>query len=352
MKLKHTILRFPGNKKLQNFAHILSRGQDGSIMVLVAVAMVALIGFSALVLDLGVVYFQASRLQNALDSAVLAGVKELPADDSYSAKWVAAEDQAIALAGANGFTLTAGDLEPVYKNGKVSGIQATSSVTVAYNFARIFNINSGTFTRTATAELSPAGALGGGAVPLSITDTALASKIPEWTPEAGLLLTIKCSSNRDEIGFDSTGESGWFGALLFPDSQPADFADQLINGYDGTLYVDQILKMNSGNISGPTLAGFSGRITQCTDGCTWDHFVHEPLCPRVVFVPVVSTVGDDLGNNYVRITSFAAFFLQETGGSGKSAYIKAWYLPEITVPNTVGGATNQDFGVYVTRLSN
>jgi NAD(P)H-hydrate repair Nnr-like enzyme with NAD(P)H-hydrate epimerase domain len=66
---------------------------------------------------------------------------------------------------------------------------------------------------------------------------------------------------------------------------------------------------------------------------------------------VVTTVGDDLGNNYVKITSFAAFFIEGTGGNGNDAYILGRYLPDVQVSNTVSGTSSKDFGVYVSKLT-
>ena len=51
--------------------------QSGVVMILFAVSMVVLIGFMALVIDLGRTYVVRTELQNAADAAALAGAKEL-----------------------------------------------------------------------------------------------------------------------------------------------------------------------------------------------------------------------------------------------------------------------------------
>ncbi len=253
--------------RMQRVLHKICRGQGGATMVITAMFLVALMGFSALVVDLGSVYYASSKLQNALDSAALAAVKELPATSTSSSEWTVAKSEAVALASANHFTLSEDDIAPVYLGGdsskKIIGIRVTKNAEVPFSFARVLGINSSTISRGATAEVEPAGGITGGAVPLSITDTALQSAINKATQDsgtaAGLLLQIKCCTNTGEIGIDSTGESGWFGALLFPDTN-ATFEVLLENGYSGSLYVGQILKMNSGNMSGPTIKGTDARI--------------------------------------------------------------------------------------------
>ena len=67
-----------------------SKEQDGATAVIVALLMVALIGMSALVIDLGNSYLSASKLQSALDSTALAAVQELPADNTEDPDWQAA----------------------------------------------------------------------------------------------------------------------------------------------------------------------------------------------------------------------------------------------------------------------
>ena len=59
------ILRLLGNER-------------GTASVLVAAGLVVLVGFLALVSDAGLLYINRARVVNALDSAVLAGVQELP----------------------------------------------------------------------------------------------------------------------------------------------------------------------------------------------------------------------------------------------------------------------------------
>jgi hypothetical protein len=140
--------------------------------VIAALSMAALFGFSPPRLDLGLSYHEAARLQNALDSAVLAAVSELPADSLFSAGWAAAQGQAVRFAAANGVSLAGDELEPVYpeglSSGRIIGIRATKSIAVNYSFARVFGIGQGLLTRTAAAGIVPAGAVTG-AVPLSIT---------------------------------------------------------------------------------------------------------------------------------------------------------------------------------------
>lgn len=329
---------------MRNFFNNL-KDEDGNIAVIVALGMVVLLGFSAFVLDLGVVYNQSSKLQNALDSAALAAAQKLPAENTTSSAWLTAKDQAMKFADLNKYPITSDDIQPVYKDnlptGQIVGVKITKGLEVDYNFARVLGINSGTVTRAATAALKPAGGLRGG-IPLSITDDSLSQAIAE---NAVTGLTIKSSSNAEDMSIDCTEVSGWFGALQFDGTGASIYSNLLAYGYSGNLYVGQILNMEKGNMSGPTLEGFSTRYDNCHDGCTADNF--EPDCPRLVYIPVVEVIS----KGQVKIVSFAAFFLLECGGNGNNSYIKATYIDHAVLPDSAPGSSGKDYGVYVTKLS-
>lgn len=318
--------------------------QRGSVAVVTALFMVVLIGFSAFVMDLGVYYDQAAKLQNSLDSAVLAALQELPADNNSSAAWAAAENVAISYAALNEIDITADDIQPIYKDdvttNSIIGLKATKSIVVEYNFARVLGINSETLTRTSSAGLVPAGGIRG-AVPLSVTSSSLSKAI-----DNGIItgITIKCSSNTGEIGIDCTGVKGWFGAMRYDGSGASTYSNLLAYGYSGALTVGQVIDMENGNLSGPTMDGFTTRYNKCKDGCTADNYL--PDCPRLVYVPVVEVIS----SSQVKIVSFASFFLESCGGSGNDSYIKAAYIENTVVPDSVAGASGADYGLYVGKL--
>jgi Flp pilus assembly protein TadG len=329
---------------MQNFLHRLRKNQDGAVAVIAVLLLAVLLGFSAFVLDFGVSYYEAGKLQNALDSVVLAAVQELPANNTSSSRWTAAKNEAITYAALNKLSITEGDIHPIYQDdettNQIIGITITKSANVEYNFAKLFGVNSGTVNRTATAGLTGVGGVSG-AIPLSISTSSLNNAIA-----AGAVtnLTIKCSSNANDIGIDCTGVSGWFGALRFDGSGASVYSNLLAYGYSGTLYVGQVLDMESGNMSGPTLDGFTTRYNECKDGCKASDY--EPDCPRLVYIPVVQV----LSSKQVKIEAFAAFFLTECGGNGNNSYIKATYVDNVVLPDTSPGKNGLDFGLYVGKL--
>lgn len=63
--------------------------ENGAVMVIAAVSLVAFLSLTSLVVDVGLTYYQKSNLQNAMDAASLAGARYLP--DQTRAKQVALE---------------------------------------------------------------------------------------------------------------------------------------------------------------------------------------------------------------------------------------------------------------------
>lgn len=83
------------------------RSEEGNTLVLVALSMVALLGFTFLVLDGGNIYAQRRRMQNAADAGTLAGTRLLAlGETSGSAIYSAIAEYTISRNGATSFTAT------------------------------------------------------------------------------------------------------------------------------------------------------------------------------------------------------------------------------------------------------
>ncbi len=71
----------------------------GSVLPLMAVRLVALVGFVALAVDVGLLTLARTQAQNAADAAAASGARSL--DGSPSGNVAAATDNALAAAAAN-----------------------------------------------------------------------------------------------------------------------------------------------------------------------------------------------------------------------------------------------------------
>lgn len=127
------------------------KNENGQSMVLVVLLMVVIMGFAALVVDLGMVSYTKTRLQNAADAAALAGARDLP--DATTA-----ESTAIIYAGKNGVhngvqktvvTVTYPD------NGDANKIKVECTKTVSYTFARVLGFTEKDVSASAVAQKRP-----------------------------------------------------------------------------------------------------------------------------------------------------------------------------------------------------
>jgi len=107
------------------------KAQDGQVVIFIALFMTVFLGVSALAIDLGKVYIFQSQLQNALDSAVLAGSWQLPDNQDL------AKQEAIRLAQTNGFQITYQDIEIVAD--EKMRIKVTKEIETI--FARVLGID-------------------------------------------------------------------------------------------------------------------------------------------------------------------------------------------------------------------
>ena len=137
---------------MKRFLH----NQKGSVLIVVALAMVAFMGMAALSVDLGTAYVTKSNLQKAADAASLAGAEMLP--DASSARTTA-----ITYAGINGISTsgqtsitngiqTAEATATTPYNGDSTKVKVVCTRTVNYIFAKVLGINSGTVTVSSVAQ--------------------------------------------------------------------------------------------------------------------------------------------------------------------------------------------------------
>lgn len=305
-------------------------GEKGTVLVLVAAAMVALLGFVALVADVGLLYSNRVRLSNAADAAALAGAQELPANPALA--WATAEE----YAEKNGVKPEELQVEVAPDS---RSITVTPRRAVGFFFARVLGISSGEVEATATATVAPlAGAVG--VVPFSIEEQEL---------DFGREYVLKEGAGYGGSTLGDDGRrNGWFGALDLDNQKGGgarEYEDTIKNGYRSMIRVGDVISVKTGNMSGPTVDGVSYRIGQCRDGCTFDNFKRD--CPRVVVVPVVKYLGGCGSNQKVEVRGFAAFFLEGVEGRGSNNNVIGRFVRTV-YPGEMG--YGDDYGLEAVKL--
>lgn len=298
--------------------------EQGSAIALVAIGMVVMIGAAALALDAGQLYINRTRLVNALDSAVLAGVQHLPDDPDL------AEQTAAYYAQLNGLSADEYHFTVDEDNRSLSG-QANRQVGL--NFAGIFKMNSGQVSARAAAKVSPVSSAMG-VTPFGVL---------EGDFKFGEIVTLKEAAG-------SNTYSGWFGALCLGGNGAKNYEDNIKEGYDGQISVGDILPIESGNMSGPTEEGIEYLIDQCPHypRCTIESFAEG--CSRILIVPIVNiqTINNGGHPESVKVVGFAAFLVTRYTGHGNENTVEGSFIRYV-IPGETGGTPN-DYGLYSAYL--
>lgn len=137
------------NLKRKAFINELENNESGNVIIIVALLMVVILGFAALVIDLGMVSYTQTRLQNAADAAALAGVRNLPTATT-------AKNTAITYAGKNGVLSTEVIATSPY-NGDANKIEVVCTKTVVYSFAQVLGFTNTEVSARAVAQKSGSG---------------------------------------------------------------------------------------------------------------------------------------------------------------------------------------------------
>lgn len=333
--------------------------ERGSVIVLVTLALTTLLGFCAIVTDVGLMYAKKAHLQNSVDAAALAGVQELPNDPSL------AEQTAMAYTTQNGIS----DVNVTFEaNDTKIIVQATQQVPTL--FARIWGITKEQISGSAGAMMVPPIGLSG-AVPLSIQEQNFVKGQKYVLKSGGGFGTSEWyldddKNNAVKKSGEESGTSGWYGALELTGTGANTYEMDLANGYTGTLSVGQILDVKHGNMSGPTADAINTRFSRDTrvPKNTIDNY--DRNAPQILYIPIVKIIAES-GNSIqqVQIVGFAAFFLEGVAGNGNDSVVTGWFIRTLTSngdtsaklsnllkteQDMVSGVASNDFGLYTPKL--
>lgn len=305
------ILRLLGNER-------------GTASVLVAAGLVVLVGFLALVSDAGLLFINRARVVNALDSAVLAGVQELPGSPAK------AVETAQEYAEANGLPTEECHFSVADDFYSISG---EAQRPVGFFFARVLGMSEGQVKGHAAARIRPVSACRG-IVPFGVR---------EDNYSFGQMVTLK----------EGAGEGpyhGWFGALRLGGNGACVYENNVKYGYNGRIEVGDIIPIEAGNMSGPTKRAIAYRINQCQHcpRCSADSYVEG--CSRVLIVPIIRFADcNPAGHPFtVEVVGFAAFLVNRYTGSGQDNEVEGAFIRYVLSADDSSGAG--DYGLYSGEL--
>ncbi len=315
--------------------------ENGQSLITFALLFVSMVGIVGAVIDYGYPAIIGNKMQNACDAAVLASVRELPAE-SYQLE--AVKDLAISYVEKNGFEEEETTVE-ITKGltGKYTKIKVTINKPVAFTIGKLFGSDQADLSKTAAAELLPNTGMRG-LVPASVVKETFDSQISSGDYSMTLKYGGGNGTNGSYGAMDLDGENG---------GGANDYRNRMKYGYDGLVSIGDIIPVESGNMSGPTKEAVQYRCNACTHypdqgGCTPEHF--DSNCPRIMYVPIVEYVGSNHKN--AQVVGFAAFLVDSVSGNGNESIIDGTYLPEVKVDGEYDPSKQvNQYGTYTIQFT-
>lgn len=299
----------------------LLRNQKGSTFIFFAVSAVFLIGFSALVTDIGMVTLHKARLSNAVDAAALAGAQELIYNNHSP------EHKAKQYFEKNGYPSDSVNID-LEEDG--SALRVTASYEVKFILGKVLGFNSNTVSATAKGKVLPIIGVSNGVRPFAIENQTL---------EFGTEYVLKAGGG--------DGNSGNYGGVSLGGNGANVYYNNIVDGYNGRLMVGDLIYTEPGNMSGPTQSGIDYLLTQCNHTPKCNHESFNPDCPRIITVIIIDTLVVS-GRAQVQIIGFASFFLEGVAGSGNESEVTGRFIRTVTSGEV--SESQGDFGLYGVRL--
>lgn len=253
--------------------------EDGNVVVMLLLSLTVLLGFTAMVIDIGRLYHERSILQNAVDASALAGAQGLMSSQSEAAS------KAIEYAAKNSFPITTGNLTITSDSVNVS-----KQSTVQMTFAQIFGINEATVSAKAEAKVAlvwPSKKI----TPITLEYTAVPHETELKCFNTGIL-----HGNCGYLDINSNGASG--------------LAYNIINGADlpvGTKFV----QTEPGQKWGPVKSAFQTLIDNDAGKphCQKPETANQS-CDRMIIIPLIKSWAGVNGKSTVEIVGFASYWVE------------------------------------------
>lgn len=283
------------------------------MLLIVLFAMVGVLGMGAMVIDGGQLYFEAAKLQTAVDAAALAGARTL-------AQGVTPAHQlAVSTAAQNG---VANNEIRVTVDSVARTVTASAVRTVTFGLARVLGFESAPVSARATAGAYSVSGVRGLA-PL------------------GVIWQNFIIRQQYDLKVGARGTTGNYGALALGGTGSSNYRDNLMLGYNAMVRVNDLIPTEPGNISGPTTEAINWRLNNCKHNCTFENRVSG--CTRVIMVPIINGLPN--GRGEVTVLGFASFFMEQYFGD---AFVRGRFI-EMNIQGEVG--PSGDYGVRTVKLS-
>lgn len=278
-----------------NFWSLIAKNESGGVLILVAFLIVALLGMTALVIDVGYLYQGRRDMVNAADGAALAGAQELIFNDNWGEVESYSENYANSNYDSDIGLVTATVLDS-------NTIEVITGKTVDFTFARVLGFNSSDVPARAVAINAPLVRMKG-LVPVAFREDEYLGSDP--------------GDDADFIEFHVLGPGSW-GVVSFEGhgtgQTPFPIADYITNGYPG--YVE-LADPDVYVAVGAAGAGAQPAVRSALEGRIGDE----------VYVPIVR--GSVTGSQWIEVVGFAAVIFDSVTGKGANIAVSGKFIRSV-----------------------
>jgi Flp pilus assembly protein TadG len=276
------------------------KDESGVVAIVMGIAMVAIVGILAYVIDTGSVYVARRSMQTAADAAALAGAQELPENPNVAIQ-VALDYIEMQGISANSTVVS---IEKTYVSNDTIKVTVSDTDKKTF-FAGIFGINSVNVGATATAMIGSPSEITG-AVPWAVL---------QGTYIPGVEYNLKYDS--PDLG------PGNFGAVSIDGRGASTYRHCIEYGSTTPLHIGSKIETEPGNMAGPTSQGTSARIYDHPNN-QFDTFsqlteqvgsVYKLVDPdsQFIIVPIVDNFPN--GRKEITVVGFLKFVITYLSGS-------------------------------------
>lgn len=291
--------------------------RKGNASIILCLIITGLFGFTALAVDIGLVYIERTKLFNALDASALAASLELPNGDTKT------KQTAVEYLEKNGVdpNLVSIEISADHKSIELRGVKS-----VKHLFAPIIGINSSEVKANSKAVIGPAKAITDGLRPFAV-------EMFDYT--YGTVVVLK------DGGGD--GYKGNYKAIALGGTGASVFKENALYGFNGNIQVGDYIDTETGNMSGATTA-----IKNYVNGeySSFDNFSRDSI--RLWTIPLVNTMVVN-GRTAVKVLGFGEFYVEEVGQKSGKLEITGRFVKFVTrapIDNSL-----VDKGAYGAKLS-
>lgn len=285
----------------------------GNAAILLTFIITGLLGFTALVVDVGIVYSEKSNLSNALDAAVLAASLELHNGEAKTRE--IAKDY-----------LKKNNIDPndakIYITG--STIEITGKKNIKHYFAPAVGVKDSDVSARSKALIGPVGSVRGGVRPFAVE---------MFDYQFGDRVILKAD----------TPERGNYRVVALGGSGSSAFRDNALYGYDGVIAIGDKIQTEPGN-----MAGTSSQIRNYinSESSTFDNFPRDTI--RLWTIPLVAS-NQLTGRTEVEVVGFGQFYVEDVQNRGGKLEFTGRFIRFVT--NGVIDVDAPDTGTYAVKLS-